>query len=198
MSATEVPERRPSPRYGEGRVALLDAAVRVVADQGLRNLTYRAVARQAGMAHGSVAHHFGSRDALLEEALRYSLNTTVTSISTNPGSGDLTAVFDGLSAMVDSNPEHQAFQYELILECRRRPELKPYVESIYHAYVEGIQHELECAGHDHDLALGHLVYAAADGLVFHQITIGDAAVTERSLAHLRALLKLTVADRLDK
>lgn len=192
MSIAEAPRERQSPKYGEGRVALLGATVQVVAEQGLRNLTYRAVAREAGMSHGSVDHHFGSRDALLEEALRYSLNRTVTSISTRPGSGDLDAVFEGLSSMVELNPEDQAFQYELILEGRRRPELRPQVEAIYEAYVTGIQNELECAGLVHDVALGHLVYAAADGLVFHQITIGKSEMTERALAHLRALLATAV------
>ncbi|WP_416979825.1 TetR family transcriptional regulator [Streptomyces sp. T028] len=45
--------------YGEGRDALLIAAVRVVARDGLRKLTYRAVAAEAGVTHGLVAHHFG-------------------------------------------------------------------------------------------------------------------------------------------
>lgn len=188
MSGVEGSGDRPTPRYGEGRSALLGAAVRVVAHGGLRNLTYRAVAREAGMSHGSVDHHFGSRDTLLEAALRFSLDRTVTSISTRPGSGDLDALFEGLARMVDGNPEDQAFQYELILECRRRSELRPHVEAIYHAYVEGIQDELECAGMARDPAFGHLVYAAADGLVFHQITTGNADMTERALVHLRALL----------
>ncbi|MFE4582354.1 hypothetical protein ACFRKC_42725, partial [Streptomyces chartreusis] len=40
------PRRRMN--YGEGREALLNAAVRVVARGGLRKLTYRAVAQEAG------------------------------------------------------------------------------------------------------------------------------------------------------
>ncbi|BAH51447.1 TetR/AcrR family transcriptional regulator [Rhodococcus opacus] len=180
---------RSSPRYGEGRAALLAAAVHVVAEQGLRNLTYRAVAREAGVAHGLVAHHFGTRDALLEAALQFSLDNSVTSISTRPGSGDLDAIFDGLVAMVEANPDDQAFQFELILESRRRPELRPYVESIYQAYVDALQAELDCAGIDPDPALSHLIYTAADGLVFHQITIGSPELTERSLAYLRTLLQ---------
>src|SRR3712207_8439845 len=60
---------RPAPGYGEGRRALLAAAVHVVATRGLRHLTYRSVAQEAGVAHGLVAHHFGTRDALLEAAL---------------------------------------------------------------------------------------------------------------------------------
>ncbi|WP_072939099.1 TetR/AcrR family transcriptional regulator [Rhodococcus koreensis] len=195
MSSSQEDPARQAPRYGEGRTALLSAAVRVVAEQGLRKLTYRAVAREAGVAHGLVAHHFGSRDALLEAALQFSLDNSVTSISTRPGSGDLDAVFAGLVTMVEKNPDDQAFQYELILECRRRPELRPYVESIYQAYIDGLQFELECAGMDPDPALSHLIYAAADGLVFHQITIGCPELTERSLTHLRALLQQSRSGR---
>ncbi|MGQ4601389.1 TetR family transcriptional regulator [Nocardia sp. R6R-6] len=188
---------RPGPRYGQGRTALLTAAVRVCAEQGLRNLTYRTVAREAGVAHGLVAHHFGSRDTLLEEALRFSLDNSVPSVSTRPGSGDLNALLAGLSAMVAENPYDQAFQYELILESRRRPELRPYVEAIYQAYVDALYDELACAGLGDDPALSHLVYAAADGLVFQQITIGTADMTERGLQHLRALLTMAAGPRQD-
>ncbi|MGK4578743.1 TetR family transcriptional regulator [Kitasatospora sp. HPMI-4] len=48
--------------YGEGREALLAAAVRVVARGGLRNLTYRAAAKEAGVTHGLVVHHFGAAE----------------------------------------------------------------------------------------------------------------------------------------
>ncbi|MDT2005193.1 TetR/AcrR family transcriptional regulator [Rhodococcus opacus] len=195
MTTSEAESARQAPRYGEGRAALLAAAVRVVADQGLRKLTYRAVAREAGVAHGLVAHHFGTRDALLEAALQFSLGNSVTSVSTRPGSGDLDALFAGLVAMVETNPDDQAFQYELILESRRRPDLRPHVESIYAAYVDALQFELECAGIDPDPALSHLIYSAADGLVFHQITIGSPELTERSLAHLRNLLQQSKSER---
>ena len=195
MVTSETESARPSPRYGEGRAALLSAAVHVVADQGLRNLTYRAVARDAGVAHGLVAHHFGTRDALLEAALQFSLDNSVTSISTRPGSGDLDAIFDGLATMVESNPDDQAFQFELILESRRRPDLRPYVESIYQTYVDTLKDELICAGIDPDPALSHLIYTAAEGLVFNQITIGSPALTEESLAHLRTLLQHHKSER---
>lgn len=189
MTTSQSKRSRPSPRYGEGRAALLAAAVHVVAGQGLRNLTYRAVAREAGVAHGLVAHHFGTRDALLEAALQFSLENSVTSISASPGSGDLEAIFGGLATMVERSPEDQAFQFELILESRRRPELRPYVEAIYQAYVNALQVELHCAGIDPDPDLSHLIYTAAEGLVFNQITIGSPERTERSLAHLRKLLR---------
>ncbi len=178
-------ERR---RYGEGRDALLDATVRVVADVGLRRLTYRAVAREAGVGHTLVAHHFGSLDALIEAALKRSMTLSVDSVTTRPGTGDLDALFAGLASLATTKDAGEAFQFEVILESRRRPELRPHVAMIYDAYIEAIHTELVIAGLSPDRDFTHLIYVAAEGLVFNQITHGDAQQTERSLAHLRALL----------
>ncbi|WP_020172390.1 TetR/AcrR family transcriptional regulator [Gordonia polyisoprenivorans] len=175
-------------RYGEGRNALLDAAVRVVADGGLRRLTYRAVAREAGVGHTLVSHHFGTMDALIEAAVERSLTLSVDSVTSRPGSGDLDALFEGLASLATEKASGEAFQFEVILESRRRPELQRHVKVIYEAYIEAIHNELVLAGIHPDRAFTHLVYVAAEGLVFNQITHGSADETEHSLAHLRVLL----------
>ena len=180
---------RPGLSYGEGRQALLEAAVHVVATRGLRHLTYRAVAERAGVAHGLVAHHFGTRDALLAAALEFSLANSVGSISSDPGSGDLDALFAGVVEMVQANPDDQAFQYELILEARRRPELRPQVEQVYATYRQALRAELAAAGIGQDDALVHLVFAAVDGLVFQQVCLDDPAATRAAIERLRELLR---------
>ena len=180
---------RPTPGYGEGRQALLAAAVHVVGTRGLRHLTYRSVAQEAGVAHGLVAHHFGTRDALLQAALEFSLANSVDSISARPGSGDLDALFAGVVVMVQDNPDDQAFQYELILEARRRPELRPQVEQVYATYRQALRAELEAAGIVADDALVHLVFAAVDGLVFQQVCLDDPAAAQAGVERLRALLR---------
>ncbi len=187
-SRTAAVGARPAPGYGEGRRALLAAAVHVVATRGLRHLTYRSVAQEAGVAHGLVAHHFGSRDALLEAALEYSLDNSVASISAEPGSGDLDALFAGVVDMVQANPDDQAFQYELILEARRRDELRPHVEQLYATYRAALRAELVAAGIPGDDDLVHLVFAAVDGLVFQQVCLGTSAATQGALAQLRRVL----------
>jgi AcrR family transcriptional regulator len=180
---------RPTPGYGEGRQALLAAAVHVVGTRGLRHLTYRSVAQEAGVAHGLVAHHFGTRDALLQAALEFSLANSVDSISARPGSGDLDALFAGVVEMVQDNPDDQAFQYELILEARRRPELRPQVEQVYATYRQALRAELEAAGIAADDALVHLVFAAVDGLVFQQVCLDDPVAAQAGVERLRALLR---------
>ena len=174
--------------YGEGREALLKAVIAVVARSGLRNVTYRAVAAEAGVAHGLVRHHFGSRDMLIEEALHYSVTQSIDTTALEPGSGDLGDLARNLAKAVSDDPDIQAFQYELILEARRRPELQHYVDVIYKTYRDAVYQALSAAGiDDRDLAV--LVFCTLDGLVFQQLALGSPEATEKGLRQLRKLLE---------
>ncbi|MER6138466.1 TetR family transcriptional regulator [Streptomyces sparsogenes] len=174
------------PGYGEGREALLAAAVRVVARGGLRKLTYRAVAAEAGVTHGLVAHHFGSRDALLEEALRWCVTRSIETSSLVPASGRLEDFAATLADFIAADPDVQAFQYELKLESRRRPELRHHVDVLYDAYRDAVREALACF--DVSQEMTEIVFAALDGLVFHQVTSGAPDRTKESVDTLRRLL----------
>ncbi|MFE6774954.1 TetR/AcrR family transcriptional regulator [Streptomyces sp. NPDC057702] len=190
-------ERGPRKRvrnYGTGRAALLDAAVRVVAHGGLRKLTYRAVAEEAGVTHGLVVHHFGSRDALIEEAVNHAIRSSlrVNALHTGTGMADFAA---NLGGMVDSGPDVQAFQYELLLEARRRPELMPQLRALYEEYFNAARGELtRVLARPVDRGLSRLVFAALEGLVLHQLVFGEREVTEEALAELRTLLARLARD----
>ncbi|MGV9344635.1 TetR/AcrR family transcriptional regulator [Streptomyces spiralis] len=186
-------ERRSRKRvtnYGTGRAALLDAAVRVVARGGLRKLTYRAVADEAGVTHGLVVHHFGSRDALIEEAVTHAIRTSLSSSALDMGTGKPADFATGLSQMVESGPELQAFQYELLLEARRRPELLPHLRNLYEEYFEATRRELSrMLPQPVERGTSRLVFAALEGLVLHQLVFGEREVTEEALRELRTLLE---------
>jgi AcrR family transcriptional regulator len=175
--------------YGTGRAALLDAAVRVVARGGLRRLTYRAVAQEAGVTHGLVVHHFGSRDALIEEAVTHAIRSSLSSSALDIGTGEPADFATGLPDMVDSGPETQAFQYELLLEARRTPELLPHLRSLYEEYFESTREELSrMLPAPVGRGMSRLVFAALEGLVLHQLVFGEREVTEEALTELRILL----------
>ncbi|NUQ99993.1 MAG: TetR/AcrR family transcriptional regulator [Streptomyces sp.] len=196
--STDAPESRQSRKrlqYGEGREALLNAAVRVVARGGLRRLTYRAVAEEAGVTHGLVVHHFGSRDALIEATLAHTIHTSLNTSALEPGTGRVADFSAGLSEMVTADPDVQAFQYELLLESRRRPELLPQIRALYDEYFDATQRELiRMLPAGADKALTRLVFAALDGLVLHQLVLGEPEVTDAALEELRSLLRLLDAN----
>src|SRR5262245_38642750 len=72
-SARQARSRRSRPKeetpyhHGALRVALLQAAERVLERDGLAGLTLRAVAREAGVSHAAPTHHFGDLTGLVSE-----------------------------------------------------------------------------------------------------------------------------------
>lgn len=61
----------------ERRQHLLESAFAVAARDGLDGVTIRAVAAEAGLSHGLVIFHFGSKEGLLHALLNWMLETTM-------------------------------------------------------------------------------------------------------------------------
>ena len=73
MTATDEPRRpRGRPPSG-GREAILDATLAVLREQGIANLTSRAVAARAGVSDASVYYHFGDRAGLLQAVFEHGM-----------------------------------------------------------------------------------------------------------------------------
>lgn len=62
VSAMPLPAQ--TPRV-DRRTLMLDASIRVIAANGLRGLTHRAVQEEAGLPNGSVTYYFKTRDQLV-------------------------------------------------------------------------------------------------------------------------------------
>ena len=169
-----------------GRQALLRATIVVVAGGGLRALTYRAVAAEAGVSHGLVRHHFGTRDQLIAEAMEFAIGESLR--GSNMLEQGLTAqeFAAGVESLADRDSELQSFQYELLLETRRRPELRHLAERHYGAYREAIDRQLGRLGVA-DAGLTELIWFALDGIVFKQLV--DPADPGAALARIRALIE---------
>ncbi|WP_189315364.1 TetR/AcrR family transcriptional regulator [Streptomyces brasiliensis] len=174
--------------YGTGREALLNAAVRVVARGGLRKLTYRAVAQEAGVTHGLVVHHFGSRDALIGEALAHAVDSSAGASARQTGAGNVVNFAARLADMATSEPEMLTFRYELMLESRRSPELLPQIRTLHREYMAVTERQLSQILPEGGPGFTRLVFAAVEGLALHQLVFGDSADTEATLRELRLLL----------
>lgn len=172
--------------FANGKEALLAATIRVVASGGLRALTYRAVANEAGVSHGLVRHHFGTRAKLVEEALTFSVEESLKRSNMRVEKPSVDTFAQNLEALFDAEIEIQSFQYELLLESRRRPELQSAVAKYYAAYEAAIADQLHRLGVT-DEAFAEIVWFALDGLVFKQLVHpGDVSDV---LQRLRTLIR---------
>jgi AcrR family transcriptional regulator len=181
--------------YGTGREALLAATVHVVAQRGLRGLTYRAVAELAGVNNTLVAHHFGTRDALIEAALEWSVNQSIgqSGLESLPSTED--EFCRSILELIRENPDIQTFQYEMILEARRRPELAGAVRRLYESYIAALSKGLRNLGSNSDYAVAQATFAALDGLVLQLIAGADPGNVERAIRYLWwSLAKPVVQD----
>jgi hypothetical protein len=104
-----------------------DAAITVLAGQGARGLTHRAVDQAAGFPPGTTSNYARTREALLTLAL-----TRIAELDASEGSGDLSGprLADGLARMLhrmisDTETRRRVLaRLELALEATRRPELR--------------------------------------------------------------------------
>jgi AcrR family transcriptional regulator len=186
----EVPAARPA----AGRDALVEAAIRVVGEGGLRRLTYREVAREAGVTQGLVSHHFGSWAELVRAALEHAARVSLERSPLAPPPTRLEDLSSGLPERVADAPEEEAFQFEIALEARRQPDLAPIAVALYGGYLTATSNALDAVGVPSDPDLARLVFAAIDGLAFQQLVTGEPDGTARALAILHDLLA-TVRDR---
>lgn len=179
------------PGYGRGRDALITATIRIVAAQGLGKLTYRAVAQEAGVTHGTVQHHFANLDALLEAALEYCVRVSLAGSSQPPESDRIDDYVATLGDSVRATLDEQVFQYELVLESRRHPELRPHVDRYYENYRAATRASLLRMGLPHDIHTVDIVFSALDGLVFRAVALGagDLDNLDAQLDRLREILR---------
>jgi AcrR family transcriptional regulator len=179
------------PGYGKGRNALIAATIRIVAAQGVRRLTYRAVAQEAGVTHGTVQHHFANLDELLEAALEHCVEISLAGSALIPDSGRIEDFVATLGDSVRNTLDEQVFQFELVLESLRRPELRPHIDRYYENYRETTRTSLRRLGLPDDLDTVDIVFSALDGLVFRAVTLGGGDLTnlDAKLDRLREILR---------
>ena len=180
-------------KYGAGRDALLNAAIEIVAEKGLQGLTHRAVAGRAGVNHTLVAHHFGSMDGLVAAATELAVERSITETGL-AGVADFDEGFaDMMLASLASDPEMQMFQAHMVLEARRRPEIRALVERLYASYITTIEHALQARGIDTSGGshgeLARVVFGTLNGLVLQFLSVGSTEPVREAIVEMGRLLR---------
>ncbi len=104
------PRRKPRTRRDaeSARVAILDAAERRLVSAGPAGIRLQEVARDAGMSHPTVLHHFGSREALVAAVVGRTLAAIKARLieaaqSATANEEDIAAMLDGVFAALTSS-----------------------------------------------------------------------------------------------
>jgi AcrR family transcriptional regulator len=104
------PERPASYHHGSLREALLQAAERILEQDGIQGLTLRAAAREAGVSHAAPKNHFGDLAGLLSELAAVGFQRFVTTMQANVRNEDppdrrLAAIGRGYVAFARAHPD---------------------------------------------------------------------------------------------
>ncbi|MGI5140888.1 MULTISPECIES: TetR/AcrR family transcriptional regulator [unclassified Streptomyces] len=113
----------------ERRQRIIDAAIRVVARNGIAGLSHRSVAAEADVPLGSTTYHFKTLDELMVAALRQTNEGFAKVLATSgleDGEGDLAAdLARALGEWLGGDRTGVELEYELYLAALRRPALRP-------------------------------------------------------------------------
>jgi DNA-binding transcriptional regulator YbjK len=175
----------PRPRGAARREALLDAVLRVVAEDGVDAVTHRRVAEVAGLPLASTTYWFESKEHLLTAALDRAAERDIERLrgfldeAPDPAGDPLRLVVRAiLGPIEDSGQTSRAWllaTYALMLEAARRPALRDVTTRWTHAYLEALAPLLAAAGSRDPRSDAELVVAAADGLLVEQLASDDTS-----------------------
>jgi len=162
----------------ERRAALVDAGVEVLAREGARGLTFRAVDTEAGVPVGTASNYFTGRDDLFRQIdtrlhVRLAPDPEVLAeLLTRPKDRSLVAAFmHDLMARATHDRTGYLALMELRLEATRRPELRAsYTKSVRGDLEEGIRFHREAGlpGGDETVTV---LYLAVLGLLLEHLTL---------------------------
>ena len=172
------------------RTELADAAVTLVADQGLKGLTHRAVDAAAGVPIGTTSNYWRTRDALMGAVVARFEERDLALISA--GSGEPPATPEALArllagvlaAFVTEQGELTRARFALALA---RPEA---VSAAHGRFLELARAALATAGVAEPTARARRLADYCDGFLLHALTVrrGEPVDVEEVAAALRALI----------
>lgn len=177
MTARRDPEGR--------RRAIVDAAVRAIAEVGIGNVTHRRIAAVAGVPLGSTTYYFPTLDDLVTAALREATESARAGLEAWAEeltvSRDLPGTVVDLASRYVADRDQALLEYEVYLAAARTPELRP----VAHLWIDGLRGICaRFAGPDRGFALAALI----DGALLQALVTGEPLDEAGLRAGVTALL----------
>ena len=170
------------PPNPERRAQILDAAIGILADEGVGGLTHRQVDDRASLPAGTTSNYFRTRQALLEATAARTVDLHWQRVAfVQAAVGSLTP--DGVKALMarmlaDVDGPARVYtlaRFELFMEGTRRPELQPFLIQLQAAAVKSATLIFEAAGFDTTPQQMEELSRLLNGYVFSRLTIPGPA-----------------------
>ncbi len=168
------------------RAALLDAAIEVLAREGARGLTFRAVDTEAQVPVGTASNYFSSRDELLTQVghryyERLEPDAAVLDAAlAGPRDRDrVTELMHDIVERVTSFRSGYLALLELRLESTRRPELRELLSKRIRADIDFNIRNHEESGLPGDATTVVVLYLALNWLILDRLTLPDVFPEEQ-------------------
>lgn len=177
----------------ERRRLVADAALTVLAEQGARGLTHRAVDRAAGLPQGSTSNVFRSRAALLEGALERHAELDLAAAGPAPANEpglppisreQAVALITAAVEPVIARRELNVARFELLLESTRRTELRGPIAAARERFAATAGRVLVAMGCADPVRHTAQLLAALDGIVIADLHGDGAALDHDDIAAL--------------
>lgn len=170
--------------------ALAEAAIQVLAEQGSRAFTHRAVDRRAGLPEGTASRYARTRSALLAmagEALFAEDSQQVLGLLTgdHPAATatvtDVAALLMAATKTLLGSPERYRARMELQLDAARTPSMQGHYLDSRNAFVEPLAVILADIGLGESRVTADLLVTVIDGILHRQLIIGENALPDHRL-----------------
>ncbi|MGW2557887.1 TetR/AcrR family transcriptional regulator [Streptomyces sp. NPDC001514] len=177
-------------RNPERRIALVDAAIEVLAREGARGLTFRAVDSQAGVPAGTASNYFANRDDLFTQAgARIHVRMTPDPVQVDeamrpePTRELYVELMRWLVRRMAAERTGYLAMLELRLEATRRPALQAELNRAVRTVLEENRRSHFESGLPGDADTFLALYLAMTGLMLEHFTLPDV-LADRELDEL--------------
>lgn len=153
------------------RRQLLDAALHVIADEGLKGLTHRAVDRRAGLPEGSCSAYLRTRRALQAALAEDVADRLLGDVDRMAEELSAASAPDGVAAAIElfqrwlDQRELLVARLELTLAASRDPELAGLLAAQRARLIELVERIMTATGKEHSEARAEALVASYDGIL---------------------------------
>jgi TetR/AcrR family transcriptional regulator, regulator of biofilm formation and stress response len=178
----------------ERRAALLGAALRVIARDGMARASTRAVAAEAGMPTASFHYVFDSYDAMVEQLVERILDAQSAEVAAAVGAAGTLREFVGgaLQGWLDraaADPDSEVALHEVVAWSRISPDLHHLAAGVYARYAAAIRAFVEAAEARYGASwtvpaddVARFVLVVTDGVAARWLVDRDEAAARQALA----------------